>query len=131
MLLPHPQHFQLTSYPFAPHLGLPVSALEAIAGKATELLALPEAIVPAPGQSPDARMVLSRTGKCPHLVTPKRNGGFACDDECPQYRSSGVCSHVIATAECTGRLLDLISSLEKGKRYPSMTKLATATMPKG
>jgi len=81
----------------AANIGLPVTALQAIGDKARELLETAGAITPAPGQSPDACMVLSRTGKRPHLVTPKRNGGFACDDECPQYRSSGVCSHVVAT----------------------------------
>ena len=93
------------------HINLPVTALEAIGAKAKELLDTEGAITPAPGQSPDARMVLSRTGKRPHLVTPKRNGGFSCDSECPQYQSSGVCSHVVGTAEVSGKLIIIVCEL--------------------
>ena len=85
------------------------------------------AITPAPGQSPDACMVLSKTGKHPHYVKPKQNGGFACDGECPQYRYSGICSHVVAAAEDTGKLSNLVISLQKNERVPNITKLATAT----
>ena len=115
----------------APYIGLPVAALEAMCAKAKELTETDGAITLAPGQSPLARMVLSRTGKRPHLVTPKRKGGFACDDDCPQYCSSGLCSHVIAVAESTGMLSDLVSTVRKQKRNPNITKLVTTTMPKG
>lgn len=80
-------------------LSLPLSALEAISKKATELLSTEGAVVPAPGYPPDSCMVLSRSGKHPPLVTPKKNGGFSCDDKCPQYKSSKLCSHVVAVAE--------------------------------
>ena len=52
----------------------------AIACKVKELLETQGAITPAPGQSPDARMVLSRTGKQP------------------------LCSHAIAAAHSSGKL---------------------------
>ena len=95
----------------APYVGLPVVALEAMCAKAKELTETEGAITLAPGQCPTARMVLSHTGKRPHLVTPKRKGGFACDDDCPQYCSSGLCSHVIAVAENTGMLSDLVCTV--------------------
>ena len=115
----------------APYINLPETALQAIYKKAIELVELDGAISPAPGQKSDARMVLSYTGKRPHLVTPKRTGGFACDDDCPQYSSCGVCSHVVATAVNCNKLDSLIDSLKKKKRNPNITKLATTTMPKG
>ena len=57
------------------------------------------AIVHAPGHSTDAKMVISRFGKCPHLVPPKKkSGGLTCDDDCPQYKSAKLCSHNVAAA---------------------------------
>ena len=39
----------------------------------------------APGFSTEAKIVVSRSGKCPHLVQPKRNcGGLMCDKDCRQ-----------------------------------------------
>ena len=113
------------------HISLPETALQAIGTKAKELINLDGAISPAPGQNPDARMVLSRRGKRPHLVTPKRSGGYACDDDCPQYRSSRLCSHVVAAAEDAGKLPNLVASFGKVKRVPDITKLATTSMPRG
>ena len=75
-------------------------------------------------------MILNHTGKRPHLVTPKCKGGFACDDY-PQYCPSELCSHIVAVAESTGMLSDLVSTVRKQKRNPNITKLVTTMMPKG
>lgn len=107
-------------------MNLPVEALEAISVKAKELLTIKGAISPAPGQDPDARMVLSRSKKRPHLVVPKQKGGFASDSECPQYVSSEICLHVVAAAEDNGNL-----DSHYRKRLPNVTKLATSAVPKG
>ena len=115
----------------APCLGLPVASIQALTSKANKLLQTEGAITTAPGQSADARMVLSYTAKRPHLVTPKVNGGFACDSECPQYSLSRLCSHVLAAAESCNKLANFVQSLKKKKREPNLTKLATANMPKG
>ena len=113
-------------------LNIPLAAIQAIGKKATELLATDSAIVPALGHPADSCMVLSRSGKRPHLVTPKKNGGFSCDEECQQYRSSKVCSHVVAVAERSQRLRALLLSLQREKSSgPSLSKLALTTMPKG
>lgn len=93
-------------------INLPVHALEAISEKAKELMVTDGAML-APGQDADARMVLSRTGKRPHLVVPKKKGGYACNSGCPQYVLSGICSHVVAAAENCGKLASVISSLQK------------------
>ena len=111
-------------------LNLPVEALEGISAKAKEFLTTEGAIAPAPGQDPDARMVLSWTGKRPHLVMPIKKGGFACDTECPQYVSSGICSHIVAAAEDNGKLESLVNALQKKKRLPNVTKLATSAVPR-
>ena len=64
--------------------------------------------------------------KMPHLVTLKKNGGMACDKECPQYQSAGLCSHVVAAAKYRRILLP-----HKVCRKPNFTKLVTCDMPKG
>ena len=47
--------------------------------------------------------------------THKRNGEFSCDSECPQYQSSRVCYHVVATAEVSGKLISLVNSLKNSQ----------------
>lgn len=73
-------------------LGLPPAAIDGIASKAVEILCTDGAIVPAPGYSSEAKMVISRSGKRPHLILPKKKcGGLSCDDDCPQYKSAKLC----------------------------------------
>ena len=80
-------------------LGLPNAAIDGIARKAAEILCTDGAIVHAPGHSTDTQMVISHSGKRPHLVVPKRkSGGMACDGDCPQYKSAKLCSHTVAAA---------------------------------
>ena len=76
-------------------------------------------------------MVISKSGKQPHLVLPKKNGGMACDDDCPQYKSASLCSHVVAAALHNEQLTQLVLPDKKVKRTPNLTKLATSEMPKG
>ena len=62
----------------------------------------------------------------------KENGGFSCDDESPQYKSSKLCSHVVAVAERARRLSGLVLALHKEKnKGHNLSKLALTTMPKG
>lgn len=56
------------------NLRLPAAAIQAIARKAVEILKTTNGIVPAPGYSSSACMVISKSGKRPHLVTTKKNG---------------------------------------------------------
>lgn len=116
--------------PLSCRLGLPIAAIEAIACKASEILGVEGGIVVAPGQA-TARMVLSKTSKRPHLVVRKKNGGLACDDDCPQYKSAGFCSHIVAAAQHDNLLPMLVASYQSVKRSPNLTKLATSEMPKG
>ncbi len=118
--------------PLSGKLGLPAEAIAAIAKKAAEIIQTDGAIVNAPGQPGDAKMVISRSGKRPHLVVPKKKGGgLSCDDDCPQYKSAKLCSHVVAAAEYNKQLDRFVASYGTSKKVPKLTALTTAGMPKG
>ena len=51
--------------------------LQGIWAKARTLLSTDGAIASAPGQSPEARMVLSYSRKVPHMVTPRKGSDLA------------------------------------------------------
>ena len=110
-------------------VNIPITCLEGIWIKAKKLMETDGAIAPAPGQLPEARMVLSYSGKPPHMVTPKRMGDFSCDSSCPNWKLLGICSRSVAVAETNGRLQEFLSA--KKKKTPSVTGLLTTNMPKG
>jgi hypothetical protein len=110
-------------------VNIPISCLEGMWIKAKRLMETDGAIAPAPGQPSEARMVLSYSGKTPHMVTPKKNGDFSCDSSCPNWKSLGICSHSVAVAETNGQLRLFLSS--KKKKSPNVTSLLTTNMPKG
>lgn len=99
--------------------------------KAKELLTKENAIVPAPGQSSEARMVLSYTNKLPHMVTPTKGGVFSCESNCPNWKSLGIYSHSVAVAHVNGKLQEFILAVKKKKKSPDVTALVTSTMPRG
>lgn len=109
---------------------IPSTCLEGIWAKASKLLCDTSAIAPAPGQDKAARMVLSYSGKVPHLVIPKKGGKYACDSNCPNFKSLSICSHTVAVAELNNHL-EYFLSLAKSSKRPSLTNLLTTTMPKG
>jgi len=98
--------------------------LEGIWKKAEETVGDPNKIVPAPDCSTPARMVESKIVKRPHLVTPGKGGRFSCDNECPNYKNFGICSHVLAVAEANHMLPAFIEYFKKQKKVPSLTALA-------
>ena len=116
---------------FADNVTTPTAVLEGIWKKAAELLSDPHKLVPAPGCSPLARMVASKTGRRPHLVTPGKDGRFACDSDCPNFKCFGICSHVVAVAEVNHKLPAFINLFEKQKKVPNLSSLAKDGMPKG
>ena len=91
-------------------VNIPITCLEGIWIKAKKLMETDGAIAPAPGQLPEARMVLSYSGKPPHMVTPKKNGNFSCDSSCPNWKSLASYSHSAAVAETNGRLQEFLSA---------------------
>lgn len=52
---------------------------------------------------PKDMMVKSRSGSNPHLVTTVSCGTagiqYKCDDKCLQYKSIGICFHVVVASE--------------------------------
>ena len=80
-------------------MNVPLTCMEGIWRKASELLQEKNGMFPAPGQSAEARMVLSFSGKVPHMVQPSKGGGFRCDSNCPNWKSISLCSHTVAVAE--------------------------------
>ena len=110
---------------------VPLTCMEGIWRKASELLRDPSAMVAAPGQSLEARMVLSYSGSTPHLVTPVKGGGYSCDSSCPNWKSMAFCSHTVAVAERNGQLPEFLQFLQKKKKTPNVTSLITANMPRG
>ena len=111
-------------------VNVPIACLEGIImDKSKKFLETDGAIAPAPGQLPEARMVLSYSRKAPHMVTPKKNGDFSCDPSSPNWKSLGICSHSVAVAETNGQLQPFL--LSKKKKTPNVTSLFTTNMPKG
>ena len=114
----------------AEQVRVPFKCLEGIWAKASRLLSDDIAIAAAPGQDPEARMVLSYSGKMPHLVTPKKGGDFSCDSSCPNWKAMGICSHSVAVAEVNKKLSEFLSA-NKRKKPVNVTSLLTANMPRG
>ena len=110
---------------------VPITCIEGMWRKATELLRDRTAIVAAPSQSQESRMVINYSGKVPHMVTPTKGGGFSCDSNCPNWKSIGFCAHSIVVSELNGKLSQFVSYLHKKKKVPSVTKLITSEMPVG
>ena len=112
-------------------MNVPLTCMEGIWRKAGELLQDPDAMVAAPGQGPEARMVLSYTGKAPHLVTPVKGGGYNCDSSCPNWKSIGFCSHTVAVADANTKLAQFLTFLRNKKKAPNLTNLLTSGIPRG
>ena len=115
----------------AESINVPLTCLEGIWKKAADLLMDQTAMAPAPGQSIEAKMVLSHSGNAPHLVTPQKKDSFSCDSRCPNWKSLSLCAHTVAVAEAYGKLQQFIVFLQKKKRPPNLTKLVTSSMPQG
>lgn len=109
-------------------LSIPLTCIQGVWKKAAELLHKPNSMVTAPGQCAEARMVLSYSGKVPHMVVPSKGGGYSCDSN---WKSIGFCSHTVAVAEANGKLPQLVAYLQKKKRVPNLTNLVTSNMPRG
>ena len=115
----------------AMQLNIPVSCLEGIWTKASKLTTMDGALSPAPGQSSKARMVLSYSGKTPHMVVLRKGGDYSCDSSCPNWNSMGLCSHTVAVAQVNDELTQLIEAKGKKKKPLNVTNLLVTGMPKG
>lgn len=128
-----PEHIPVLSVDLesaAKQVNIPLKCLEGVWAKASQLISTDNAIVPAQGQDPEARMVLSYSGRVPHMVTPKKGGDFSCDSNCPNWKSMGIYSHSVAVAEVNKKLLQFLPA-KKRRKPANVTSLLTANMPKG
>ena len=107
---------------------LPLTCVEGLWVKAVKLLQEENA---APGQSAEARMVLSSSSKTPHMVVPTKGGGFSCDSNCPNWKSMRLCAHSVAVAHSNGKLQEFVNFVKEKKKVPIVTSLVTTTIPKG
>ena len=112
-------------------LKIPLQAVLGIWKKAEELLGDPNAISPAPGYDSKCRMVMSRSGKRPHLVTCSKSGKYSCDNECPNWKSMNICSHSLAVAHVNNSLKEFCDLYRKSKRLPSISRLVLTGLPSG
>ena len=94
---------------------IPLKWLEGMWGKASQLITSDNAIIPAPGQDPEVRMVLSYSSKMLHMVTPKKGGYFSCDSNCLTWKSMGICSHSVAVAEINKKLPQFLPANKRRK----------------
>lgn len=67
--------------------------------KAEELLGIENAVTLAPGFKDKDRMLLLYSKETLHYVRYKKTSQYLCDDGCPQWCSSKICSHVLAVAQ--------------------------------
>jgi len=115
----------------AESVSIPLSCLQGIWIKATELLNTSRAITSAPGHPKKARTVMSRSGQRPHLVLPCKSSQFKCDSDCVNFKSLGICSHSVAVAEINQQLLEFVACFSKSKRKPNFSEVAVHGMPAG
>ena len=115
----------------ASEVTIPLTCLQGIWTKATELLSTAGSMVPAPGCDSGARLVLSRSGKHPHLVLPCKSSGFKCDSDCANFKSLGICSHTVVVAHLNDQLSEFVTRFKKAKKKPNLMKLAVHGMPAG
>lgn len=112
-------------------LNIPLPSIQGIWMKAATLVFQPNSIVSAPGEGTVSKMVASKSGKRPHLVTCGKNGRYSCDSDCPNWKSLKICSHTVAVAHMDDRLQDFCDYFRKSKHLPSMTQLLLSGMPSG
>lgn len=111
---------------------LPYTTVEGIWKKAASLISEVNAIVPALGLGPREKMVKSKSGSTPHLISV--NGfKYECDDKCPHFKSIKLCSHTVAASEVNGELKEFIKWIKsKGScDTPNLMQLGTHGMPAG
>ena len=108
---------------------LPLVTLQMIWQKAEKLLNSKNAITNAPGSDNKARMVLSQSSAVPHFVTTRDDGQYLCDNSCPQWVSSKLCSHTVAAAEDSGQLCEFLQWYINTQPCPNVTALGMQGMP--
>ena len=107
---------------------IPLITLTKMWRKAEELLQMENGIIPTPGSSDKARMVISYSQSAPHHVQSKSGGQYICDANCPQWLSSQV---TLATAEHNGDLAAFLQWFTQFAGTPNISALAMSGLPRG
>lgn len=110
---------------------VPFATLHSIWVKAEEYLNSPSDIVTAPGGDRKAKMVSSKSSITPHFVRYLSSGQYACDNSCMQWKSSQLCSHVVAVAELNAELDPFLQWYKSSNQQPNITSLAMNNLPAG
>ena len=108
-----------------------MAVLQGIWKKAKELINNQNKIALAPGCSTLSRMVESKSGGRPHLVTEGKGSKFTCDSACANYKAFKICLHVVTIANVNQMLPPFINTFQRQKKFSNLTSLATANMPSG
>ena len=103
--------------------GLPTLVLRQMWSKATDLVFSDSKVMPAPGSSKTSRMVASAFHEQPHFVVYTQDGRFKCDNNCPAFLQSHICSHSIAAAESNGLLKDFLKNDSKYAKTPKGSEM--------
>ena len=85
-------------------LKIPLASVQGIWQKAEELLRNTNSISPAPDCDNKSKMVISRSGKRPHVVACMKQGKCMCDSDCANWKSLKICSHSVAVAHVNNSL---------------------------
>ena len=98
--------------------------------KAEHYLKSERDIVSSPG-SDKSMMAASKSSKVPHFVCAASDGEYACDNNCLQWKSSRICSHIISVAEKNHELSAFLQWYNGTNQGPNITTLATSGIPAG
>ena len=110
---------------------IPFVTLHSMWAKAEEYLNSKSDIVHAPGADQKARMLLSKSNITPHHVRCLPSGQYICDNNCLQWKSSQLCSHVLVVAELNGELDSFLMWYKSTNQQPNITALAMTGLPAG
>ena len=109
----------------------PFTTIEDIWKKAGMLVEENNAVVSAPGFCKGEKMVKSKSGSVPHMVSIDHMSlQYKCDDKCMWYKSTNICSHTVAAAEVNGDPAKFLHFL-RHKCAPNLMQLASHGMPAG
>ena len=116
---------------FADLVLIPRPVINAIWAKTTQLLNEPNAVCVSPGNNHKNGVVKSFFSVRPHLVIARNSGQYACDNDCANWKSLGICSHAVVAADDNGDLQAFVEWIKHAKKVPNVTELVTTKMPKG
>ena len=90
-------------------------------------------MVSAPGFSKGEKMVKSKSGSVPHMVSIDHGSPqYKCDDKCLQDKSGHICSHTVAPAEVDGDLAKFLHFLRHKcapNLMPNGSRISRRTLP--